>query len=63
MIPDGDRSIVQRPPLDLVIGIGRAVRRQRQRFDVVAHVRRVTARALRVQERYARAPLRVPVES
>lgn len=51
-------------PLVFVVGVGRTVRGQRQRFDVVAHVRRVTARALRVQERHARVTtVRVHVKS
>lgn len=51
-------------PAVLVVGIRRAVRRQRQRLDVIAHVRRIAAGALRVQVRRRRAhvPVRVPVK-
>ncbi|KAF0774058.1 Uncharacterized protein FWK35_00000884 [Aphis craccivora] len=49
-------------PLVFVVGgVRRTVRGQRQRLNVVAHVRRVAASALRVQKRYDRVPFRVHV--
>uniref|UniRef100_A0A2S2PS02 Uncharacterized protein n=1 Tax=Schizaphis graminum TaxID=13262 RepID=A0A2S2PS02_SCHGA len=50
-------------PLVFVVGgVRRTVRGQRQCLDVVAHVRSVAARTLRVQKRHGRVSIRVHIK-